>query len=285
MSHGTSRRGAFAALIAVLGLLAAVAATLGSGSAGAAAAASTTTTTTTAPPKNTQPPTLTGSPVEGQTLTATNGTWTGSDLKFVYRFLRCDKDGGSCFTGGSTTQKTYKLTARDVGSTIRVRVTASNSGGTADATSVPTAVIQKAATPPPATTNGCPSGTGTIQVAQLSSPARLTIDRQDVSPAVVGRSSQQLQVRFHVSACNGRDVQGALVYVTAVPFQQFSIPPETATGSDGWASMNMTQLRGFPAANNQQLLVLFVRARKSGENVLGGISTRRLVSFRVDPNR
>ena len=92
-------------------------------------------------------------------------------------------------------------------------------------------------------------------------------------------------MRFHVSACGGRDVQGALVYVTAVPFQQFSIPSETPTGSDGWASMTMTRLRGFPAASNQQLLVIFVRARKPGENLLGGISTRRLVSFRVDLNR
>jgi hypothetical protein len=113
----------------------------------------------------------------------------------------------------------------------------------------------------------------------------LTIDQMTVSPSVIGRSTQQIQVRFHVSACKGRNVQGALLYVTAVPFSQFSIPPETATIADGWAAMTMSRLEGFPAADRQQLLVLFARARKPGEDPLGGVSARRLVSFHVDLSR
>jgi hypothetical protein len=238
------------------------------------------------PPVNVDPPTITGTPQVGQTLVGHRGTWTGVD-DYDDFWVRCDKDGGSCANiSGAHDRTGYTLKNVDAGNTIRFKVLAKNSAGTTTRSSVPTAVIAPAkAPPPPAPRTGCPSGTGLVPVAQLSSPARLTLDRQDVSPPIIGRSTQQLQIRFHVSACNGRDVQGALVYVTAVPFQQFSIPPETATGSDGWASMTMTQLPGFPAANHQQLLVIFARARKPGEPTLGGVSTRRLVSFHVDLNR
>ena len=88
-------------------------------------------------------------------------------------------------------------------------------------------------------------------------------------------------MRFHVSACSGRSISGALVYATAVPYSQFSIPTEAPTGSDGWATMTMHQDRYFPASPRQQQLTVFVRARKSGEALLGGVSTRRLVSFPV----
>ena len=72
-----------------------------------------------------------------------------------------------------------------------------------------------------------------------------------------------------------------LIYATAVPFSQFSIPAEAPTGSDGWGTMTMHQDRYFPASSRQQLLAVFVRARKSGDPLVGGVSTRLLVSFPV----
>jgi hypothetical protein len=75
------------------------------------------------------------------------------------------------------------------------------------------------------------------------------------------------------------------VYVTAVPYNQFTVPTEQPTAADGWAQLSMGKMRGYPASRTQQLLVMFVRARKPSEKDLGGISARRLVSFPVDLRR
>lgn len=232
-----------------------------------------------APPGNQSPPTISGTAQEGSTLTTSNGSWTGSPTSFTYQWRRCDENGGACSSIGGATDRTYLLRKIDVGNTIRSRVTARNADGSNQSTSVPTAVVRAAPAPP----SGC-AGNAPIQIANVAPPERLNIDGQSISPTVVGRSSRSITIRAHVS-CNGKSVQGALVLVEVVPFNQYNSPGEATTGADGWAQVTMTQLSGFPAARQQQLLVAFLRARKAGENVLGGVSTRRLISFPVDLRR
>jgi hypothetical protein len=269
--HARLRAGAVGALVGIVAISGAVLALSGKGAMASAEAQY--------GPTNTALPTVSGTPEEGQTLKATPGTWTGNGIKFSYAWQRCSASGGSCAAISGATGQTYKLQGVDVGNTLRVRVTATTSAGSSSATSVPTAVVK--ATPKPPVT-GCPSGTNTAAVTQVSTPARLLVDRFSVSPSPVGRSTQAIVARFHVADTCGQSVSGALVYVTAVPYNQFSIPPEQTTSADGWVELRMNRQGGYPAARRQQLLVFLVRARKPGENVLAGISTRRLVSVSVN---
>lgn len=267
------RRWPIALLIAALAL--AIGAVFGTAQTGNAAA--------TDKPSNSTPPTISGTPQTGSQLSAANGTWAGTTpITYTYKWRRCDKDGGSCSNISGATSQTYNLQQVDVGTTLRVNVTATNSDGAANVTSVPTAVITAPATPAP---TGCPSGTGVINVTDLSLPAQLTIGGQTMAPGVIGRSSQQINLTVHVTACGGRPVQGAVVYASAVPFNQFTVPAKTPTGADGSVTLAMNQQAGFPAARRQQLLTMFVRASKPTDPALGGVSARRLISFPVDLSR
>jgi hypothetical protein len=237
-------------------------------------------------PSNTSPPTITGTPQQGATLTAQRGQWSNNPTSYSYFWTRCDDTGGSCSDINGATDKTYTLKGVDVGNTLRARVKATNADGSSSATSVPTAVIKPKATPPPPPppppATGCPSGNGPAQVSAVMSPARLLLDGLQSDPNVVHRGGGTIVVRIHVSDTCGQAVQGALVYGTAIPYNQLSIPPETPTGSDGWAELDFHALAGFPVSRNQSLIAIFARARKQGENLLAGISTRRLFSIRVN---
>jgi hypothetical protein len=97
-----------------------------------------------AKPVNTAPPTISGTPVDGQTLTATTGTWTGTPpLSYSYMWRRCDSAGNACVGIAGATAQSYTLTPEDVGATIRVRVYASNAAGSTYAFSKATAVVTR----------------------------------------------------------------------------------------------------------------------------------------------
>ncbi len=118
-------------------------------------------------PINTVLPTITGWPGVGQTLTASNGSWNpAATLPYSYQWRRCDSAGNNCasISGASPTSGTYTVQAADVGSTIRVIVSAYNAYGLGNATSAKTAIIAV----PPANT-ALPSISGTTTVGQLLS--------------------------------------------------------------------------------------------------------------------
>ncbi len=116
-----------------------------------------------APPRNTSLPTIAGTPRIEQTLTASAGSWTGTPtISYAYQWLRCNAAGEACAAIEGATGTAYTLLGADVGSTIEVTVTATNSVAERPASSVPTGIVKAQ---PPANTEA-PSISGTAQDGQ-----------------------------------------------------------------------------------------------------------------------
>ena len=93
-------------------------------------------------PKNTSRPVISGIAKLGERLTASNGSWSGSrPLAYYYRWERCNTAGESCAPIEGATKPSYTSASADVGSTLRVKVTTTNSLGSAAAASAQTAVV------------------------------------------------------------------------------------------------------------------------------------------------
>lgn len=113
-----------------------------------------------APPTTVSPPSVAGSATQGQTLTEGHGTWTSGPaaVSYGYQWEDCDSAGANCAAIPGATGQSYTLAATDVGHTVRVQETASNSAGPGSpASSAPTAVVTPTVT---STSAGATGGTG-----------------------------------------------------------------------------------------------------------------------------
>jgi hypothetical protein len=120
-----------------------------------------------AAPANTAPPSITGTPTVGQTLTASDGTWSNNPTSFAYQWLRCNGGGNSCADVANGTQKTYTLVGADAGHTMRVRVTATNADGSTSTQSAQTATVAAATSSAAPKNTAPPTISGTAKVGQL----------------------------------------------------------------------------------------------------------------------
>jgi hypothetical protein len=231
-------------------------------------------------PQNTAPPTISGTPRVGQTLTASTGTFTGDQpITYTYQWQRCDQNGSNCSSIVGATAQTYQLTSADAGRTLRVVVTATNPRGSTPATSVPTALIEPATPAGPAGQIRLPGGGVSIPATSVVLPARLIIDRVQFSPNPVRSRRGPITVRVRVRDTRGFYVRGALVFVRSTPLLT-TTPPERATQTNGTVTFQTFPRPTFPLRNGY-FVQFFVRARKAGDNVLAGVSTRRLVQLRT----
>ena len=104
--------------------------------------------TTAAAPANTSSPGVDGIARVGQVLVADVGVWSGLPSAYAYQWRLCDGAGANCVDASGETGASFAPAAGAIGSTVRVRVVATNAIGSSTAVaSAPTAVV---AAPTPA---------------------------------------------------------------------------------------------------------------------------------------
>ena len=119
--------------------------------------------TTVTAPANTAVPTISGTPVVGDVLTMSEGSWSGSPTSYAYTWTEGTGGGTASQTSSAiagATSATLTVTAAMVGKQIGGWVTATNSAGSATAYPAWTAAVT-AATVPPVTTTPPPVSTTT----------------------------------------------------------------------------------------------------------------------------
>lgn len=232
-----------------------------------------------APPENSVAPTVSGTPTQGQMLTASTGTWVGQSITFAYQWQRCDAAGTNCGNINGATNQTYLLAAADVGHKLRVTVTAKNSIGSNSANS--------SAVGPVVTNSTLPPGAVKLADGEISVPAADIADSDRLTIVSVKYSGGGIHGRGPVTATvkviddNKYVVSGALVYLLPAPRNYGTHPAETPTAQNGTASLTFSLTQSAPHKGS---LLLFIRARTPQGDLLAGSSTRRLVQVRIFPS-
>jgi hypothetical protein len=114
----------------------------------------------------------------------------------------------------------------------------------------------------------------------ITAPASLEVASFTTSPGTITAGFSKFTATVKITDTCGQPVQGASVYVTAVPYQQVTTE-QGVTGPSGTVTLEFSRLSGFPADRHQELMVFFVRAEQGSGDAAGGISARRLVSVPV----
>lgn len=161
-------------------------------------------------PVNTGLPAISGTPTVGQTLTASDGTWSNAPTSFAYQWLRCNGGGNNCANVANGTQKTYTLVGADSGKTMRVRVTATNADGSNSAQSAQTGAVAAATSSAAPKSTAAPTISGTPKVGQT-----LTADPGSWSGNPTSFAYQWQRCDADVAACS--NLVGATGKTYAVP--------------------------------------------------------------------
>jgi hypothetical protein len=153
------------------------------------------------PPVSLIPPAVTGAPVVGQPLGCSQGMWTGPPTSYAYQWTRAGAD----IAGAASVS--YTVAPEDAGALLRCRVTASNSMGSAAATSLPVLGLALGSTPPPASQPGSTTGPA---APRLTDVIRLP---------KANRCASRRRFRIRIRKLAGVRLAAVAVYVNGKPVE------------------------------------------------------------------
>jgi hypothetical protein len=210
-------------------------------------------------PLFTAAPAITGSPVLGQTLTATPGTVTGTaPIAYSYQWFRCSTALRGCQPIQGSTGTTYTVERADLGARITVTVTASNRGGGRAATARLTTHV-RAAAGAGAASPARPAG-AVVKVADLAPAERLTVDNVAAPRTIRPGGSAVLRVR--VANPRGVLVDGAAVEVFGRPGEIASAMARK-TGANGVA---VIRVRAAALAGAREIVLVVVASKPNDDS-------------------
>jgi hypothetical protein len=190
-------------------------------------------------PAASEGPVIDGTAKVGGQIFAGNGKWSGSrPLSYYYKWERCDAAGESCTAIEGATKPSYTVVSGDVGSTLRVKVTASNTLGSAGAVSAP-AIVSAA---------GEASVERAVEIAQEADPSVLapsttaSIEEQTVQPAITDPGEELASSAALTGSTISKETPGEFAVNTADG--EFSIQP---IGTSPDATTTPTILNGAAA--------------------------------------
>jgi hypothetical protein len=124
-------------------------------------------------PSSTGAPVVSGTAQQGQSLSVSNGSWSNSPSGFGYGWEDCNASGAGCVSISGASASSYVLQSSDVGHTVVAVVTASNAGGSGQASSRSVGPVTSSSpppsSPPPSQSSNCEgaAGSGTPNDASL----------------------------------------------------------------------------------------------------------------------
>ena len=123
-------------------------------------------------------------------------------------------------------------------------------------------------------------GSSSIPSSSVLKPHRLVIKQVVFKPTIVRSSRNPITIRFRVLASRGMVVRNAAVWMRTLPLQVVTTVKAKRTSMTGWVTFTVRPTNVLKLKKGGRVNI-FVRASTPGQPIIGGTSTRRIVSLRT----